>query len=105
MSRTTLEFTVTVNAEEMTLNNIKRVLTGAEPGQSPLKDVLADMVKKKLTEAGISGNFTVFLNENRVVIKKVTEGGLNPQEWLDKDTFSDIPQFGQELPEKDDFRD
>lgn len=91
MSETTLQCSLTIRAEETTLQNIHNLLVSQEDERPPLSEELAKIAKQTLIAAGIKDEFKIELQHSRMTTSYHRSGGLNPDEWLERQRPSDQP--------------
>lgn len=90
MSKTTLEIMIMVDADDTTLHQLKAALVSADYKVTPLAKAVAQAVKAEFTKAGLADKAEVKLNESHVCLKAALEGGLNAEEWLEKEPHSEF---------------
>lgn len=89
MSKTSLEFTVSIEAGEPMVQSIKAALIDND---AALTQALVNAIQEKLKAADINDDCEIKIPNHRVTIKTAYEGGLNAQEWLDKGGLADSDQ-------------
>ena len=92
MTNTHLDFTVTIEADEATLRDLKNQLSGAK------RDEIISAIESVLE---CEGAFICKIAGSRVLLKAATEGGLNAEEWMSQPHASDDSQSAY----KHDFQD
>lgn len=85
MNETTVELSITIRGDETALENVHKLLSGEAEDCPPMLKVLAEISKQTLVAAGVSEEVQVELHSCRISTRYTRGGGLNAEEWLDKE--------------------
>jgi hypothetical protein len=83
MTETTLEFIVTIKANESTLDDLKNQLDSTHSHHPLLGQVLPTMIKKTLETAGVSNEVEVNIQPYQLINHHNSIGELKAGLWLD----------------------
>lgn len=90
MNETTVELSITIRGDDSALENAHKLLSGEAEECPPMLKVLAEISKQTLIAAGVNEEIEVELHSCRLSPRYTRGGGLNANEWLDKEEESRV---------------
>jgi len=82
MNKTTLEFKVTIEADQATLHEIQHQINSANSRYPALTNVLPVMIKETLLAAGVTNDFEVELQPSQIITHYEGIGELSEDLYL-----------------------
>jgi hypothetical protein len=85
MNETTVELAITIRGDESALEKVHKLLSSETQDCPPMLKILAEISKQTLIAAGVNEDIQVELHNCRLSTRYTRGGGLNADEWLDKE--------------------